>query len=284
MTSDSFGNNLDVFELFSEGYERTKHESMSLRDYLLAARDDPIMYASPAERMIAAIGEPEMVDTSKDPRLSRIFFNRTIRQYKAFEGFYGMEDTIEHIVAYFRQAAQGLEEKRQVLYLLGPVGGGKSSLAERLKDLMEENPIYVLKAGDEVSPVFESPLGLFQSDDLKSLLEEKYGIDKRRLSDLMSPWADKRWMNLAALFQNSKWSNSIPLNCARLPFQKQNLEMKTIRIYLRWLARSIFANLNISLKTIPTPIPIPAVYACPIRVCWNLLKCLKRRSKCFIHF
>lgn len=192
MTSDSFGNNLDVFELFSEGYERTKHESMSLRDYLLAARDDPIMYASPAERMIAAIGEPEMVDTSKDPRLSRIFFNRTIRQYKAFEGFYGMEDTIEHIVAYFRQAAQGLEEKRQVLYLLGPVGGGKSSLAERLKDLMEENPIYVLKAGDEVSPVFESPLGLFQSDDLKGLLEEKYGIDKRRLNDLMSPWAVKR--------------------------------------------------------------------------------------------
>ena len=192
MTSDSFGNNLDVFELFSEGYERTKHESMSLRDYLLAARDDPIMYASPAERMIAAIGEPEMVDTSKDPRLSRIFFNRTIRQYKAFEGFYGMEDTIEDIVAYFRQAAQGLEEKRQVLYLLGPVGGGKSSLAERLKDLMEENPIYVLKAGDEVSPVFESPLGLFQSDDLKGLLEEKYGIDKRRLNDLMSPWAVKR--------------------------------------------------------------------------------------------
>ena len=125
---------------------------MSLRDYLLAARDNPMMYASPAERMISAIGEPELVDTSKDPRLSRIFFNRTIKQYKAFEGFYGMEDTIERIVGYFRHAAQGLEEKRkQVLYLLGPVGGGKSSLAERLKDLMESFPIYVLKAGDQIS-------------------------------------------------------------------------------------------------------------------------------------
>lgn len=184
--------NLDVFDVFSEGYTRVKQEAMSLRDYLLAARDDPLLYASPAERMLAAIGEPEMIDTSKDPRLARIFFNRTIRQYKAFEGFYGMEDTIERIVSFFRHAAQGLEEKRQIIYLLGPVGGGKSSLAERLKDLMEEHPIYVLKAGDEISPVFESPLGLFQAPQLKELLAEKYNIEQRRLTGLMSPWAVKR--------------------------------------------------------------------------------------------
>ena len=46
-----------------------------------------------------------------------------------------MESTIERIVGYFKYAAQGLEEARQILYLLGPVGGGKSSLAERLKHL-----------------------------------------------------------------------------------------------------------------------------------------------------
>ncbi len=184
--------NLDVFDVFSESYQRVKQEAMSLRDYLLEARDNPMLYASSAERMIAAIGEPEMVDTSKDPRLSRIFFNRTIRRYKAFDGFFGMEDTIERIVSYFRHAGQGLEEKRQILYLLGPVGGGKSSLAERLKDLMETHPIYVLKAGNEISPVFESPLGLFQSDELQALLEEKYGIERRRLNSVMSPWAVKR--------------------------------------------------------------------------------------------
>jgi DNA replication protein DnaC len=49
----------------------------------------------------------------------------------AFKDFYGMEDTIERIVGFFRHAAQGLEERKQILYLLGPVGGGKSSLAER---------------------------------------------------------------------------------------------------------------------------------------------------------
>src|SRR5690606_4345113 len=89
-------------------------------------------------------------------------------------------------------AAQGLEERKQIVYLLGPVGGGKSSLAERLKALMEVHPIYVLKAGDEISPVFESPLGLFNADEMGDTLEERYGIPKRRLTGLMSPWCLKR--------------------------------------------------------------------------------------------
>jgi serine protein kinase len=184
--------NLDVFDLFNRDYSREQLETMSLRDWLLAARDDKMLYASPSERMIAAIGEQELIDTAQDPRLGRIFFNRTIKRYKAFEGFYGMEDTIERIVGYFKHAAQGLEEKRQILYLLGPVGGGKSSLAERLKDMMEKRPIYVLKAGNQISPVFESPLGLFRSVDLAALLEDKYGIARHRLTSVMSPWAVKR--------------------------------------------------------------------------------------------
>ena len=138
-------------------------------------------YANAAERLLAAIGEPQMIDTARDPRLGRIFLNRTMRVYPAFAGFHGMEETIERIVGFFRHAAQGLEERKQILYLLGPVGGGKSSLAERLKSLMEVHPIYVLKAGDELSPVFESPLSLFDPEQLGPMIEEKYGIPRRRL-------------------------------------------------------------------------------------------------------
>ncbi len=115
---------MDVFELYSELYGREKQENMSLQDYLLACRDDPTMYATQAERMVAAIGEPEIFDTSADPRLGRIFFNRTIKRYPVFNDFYGMEETVERIVGFFKYAAQGLEEARQILYLLGPVGGG----------------------------------------------------------------------------------------------------------------------------------------------------------------
>src|SRR5450631_556536 len=164
------GRGRDIFGLFSTAYARERRETMSLTEYLEGCRDDPTMYATAAERMIAAIGEPTIIDTSKDIRLGRIFLNRTIKIYPTLTGFFGMEDTIQRVVSYFQHAAQGLEERKQVLYLLGPVGGGKSSLAERLKHLMESQPIYVLAAGDELSPVFESPLGLFRPDAMGAML------------------------------------------------------------------------------------------------------------------
>jgi serine protein kinase len=180
------------FGLFAKLYDSQKETEMSLEDYLKACAREPLAYANAAERMLAAIGEPEIVDTAHDSRLGRIFMNRTIRIYPAFADFYGMEETIERIVGYFRHAAQGLEERKQVLYLLGPVGGGKSSLAERLKALMEKLPIYVLKAGKEISPVFESPLGLFDPVKMGDTVEKTYKIPKRRLTGLASPWAVKR--------------------------------------------------------------------------------------------
>src|ERR1700685_1593757 len=149
-----------IFGLYSRLYENRREVEYTLEDYLRACSDDSSFYAGAAERLLWGTGEPGMVDTSQDPRLGRIFMNRTMKIYPAFEDFYGMEETIERIVGFFRHAAQGLEERKQVLYLLGPVGGGKSSLAERLKLLMEKEPIYVLKAGDEVSPIFERRLGL----------------------------------------------------------------------------------------------------------------------------
>lgn len=184
--------NDSLFNAFVRSYEARRETDMPISDYLEACRGDPMLYANAAERLLAAIGEPQMIDTAKDARLGRIFLNRTIRTYPAFAGFYGMEETIERIVSFFRHAAQGLEERKQILYLLGPVGGGKSSLAERLKSLMEVHPIYVLKAGDEISPIFESPLNLFDPVTMGPILEQRYGIPQRRLTGLMSPWCLKR--------------------------------------------------------------------------------------------
>jgi serine protein kinase len=182
--------------IFDEILTETKskqRETMTFPEYLALCKADKDAYASAAERMLAAIGEPELVDTSKDPRLSRIFLNRTLRVYPAFNDFFGMEETVERIVGYFRHAAQGLEEKKQVLYLLGPVGGGKSSLAERLKELVTRQPFYVLTAEDgTLSPVFETPLGVFDPRKYADKLRDGYGIDPRYLSGIMSPWAIKR--------------------------------------------------------------------------------------------
>ncbi|MEM4260714.1 MAG: PrkA family serine protein kinase, partial [Candidatus Woesearchaeota archaeon] len=187
---------MNLFEKFQEKYQREKFEIYSLMEYLELCRNDRSYYIGPAERILKAIGEPEVIDTVNDPRLSRIFMNKKLKIYPAFSDFYGMEDTIERIVSYFTHNAQGLEEKKQVLYLLGPVGGGKSSLAERLKYLMEQNPIYVLaveRNGEIISsPVFESPLNLFDPNIFADELEKTYHIPPRYVTGLMSPWAVKR--------------------------------------------------------------------------------------------
>jgi len=183
----------NLFKLLAEEQSSLQREVFSIQEYLDKCKVDKVAYASSAERMLMAIGEPELVNTHKDARLSRIFHNRTIKRYPAFSDFYGMEDAVERIVGYFTHSAQGLEEKKQILYLLGPVGGGKSSLAERLKELIQQYPIYVLAdAAGNMSPVFESPLNLFNKDQYGAALEEEYKIPKRYLTDVLSPWAIKR--------------------------------------------------------------------------------------------
>ena len=179
---------MSIFNHYQQRYEAAREEEYTLSEFLQICKDDKSAYASAAERLLMAIGEPEMVDTSKDPRLSRIFSNRIIARYPVFKDFYGMENSIEQIVSYLKHAAQGLEERKQILYLLGPVGGGKSSLAEKLKELMQKVPIYTLKG----SPVNDHPLSLFDSSEDGELLEKEYDIPKRYLTTIMSPWAAKR--------------------------------------------------------------------------------------------
>jgi serine protein kinase len=179
---------MNIFDNYAARYERTREEEYSMQEYLELCKKDKLAFASAAERMLAAIGEPELIDTRHDSRLSRIFSNKVIKIYPAFREFYGMEEVIEQVVSYFRHAAQGLEEKKQILYLLGPVGGGKSSIAEKLKYLMERIPFYCIKG----SPVNESPLGLFNEDEDGAILEEDYGIPRRYLKTIPSPWAVKR--------------------------------------------------------------------------------------------
>jgi serine protein kinase len=177
-----------VLGRYKKRFDSHLKEEYSLQEYLDLCKRDPSAYASAAERMLTAIGEPALLDTRSDPRLSRIFSNKVMRVYPAFKDFYGMEETIEQIVSFFKHSAQALEERKQILYLLGPPGGGKSSLAEKLKHLMEQMPFYALKD----SPVNESPLGLFSPTDDGPSIEAEYGIPRRYLGSIMSPWAVKR--------------------------------------------------------------------------------------------
>lgn len=185
---------------FSSHY-KSSQERMSLEDFLLLAQKDDMAYANTAKRLLKAIGQAEKYDTKNDPVLSRIFSNRVIRRYPAFKDFYGMEDVIESVVSYLRHSEQQLEESKSILYLLGPVGGGKSSIAEKLKELMEIEPIYVLgcevmgknnQIEYQMSPLFESPLNLFNNKDLKKKIAAEYDIPLHAFRTIPSPWTLQR--------------------------------------------------------------------------------------------
>ena len=77
---------MDVIGNFAARYERTREEVLSLQDYLDICKREPLAYATAAERMLKAIGDPQMVDTRNDPRLSRIFSNKVIKIYRGFQG------------------------------------------------------------------------------------------------------------------------------------------------------------------------------------------------------
>ena len=71
--------NDSLFNAFARSFEARSETDMSMAEYLESCRGDPMRYANAAERLLAAIGEPQMIDTAKDPRLGRIFLNRTMR-------------------------------------------------------------------------------------------------------------------------------------------------------------------------------------------------------------
>ena len=113
---------MSIFNHYQARYESGQMEEYSIQEYLELCKNDPSIYATAAERMLLAIGEPEMVDTSRDPRLSRIFSNKVIKRYPVFDDFYGMEECIENIVSFFRHAAQGFGREEANPLPAGPSG------------------------------------------------------------------------------------------------------------------------------------------------------------------
>ena len=271
-----------IFELYSRLYDNRREVELSVEDYLGKCSDDSSFYAGAAERMLKAIGEPTMIDTSQDGRLGRIFMNRTIKVYPEFSDFFGMEETIERIVGFFRHAAQGLEERKQILYLLGPVGGGKSSLAERLKQLMEKEAVYVLKAGKEISPVFESPLGLFDPATFGAELEKRYRIPQRRLTGTLSPWAVKRLDEFGGDITKFTVVRMQPSRLKQICISKTEPGDENNQDVSSLVGKVDIRKLEFFSKTIPTPIPTRAGSTAPPRGCSNSSRCSRPRSRCCI--
>jgi serine protein kinase len=97
----------------------------------------------------------------------------TNKVYKFFsDEFFGIEKVCNQIVRYFHSAALKGEESRQVLYLMGPVGSGKTSLVEKIESALEEGPPFFAIDG---CPMHEEPLHLIPRH-LRKEFEKMLGV------------------------------------------------------------------------------------------------------------
>ncbi len=156
-------NGKSVFEKLIKD-DRAAHEQKVWRgtflDYLERVREDPSLPKLAHSRLYDVIMKAGTADIfeGEDPRVKRLYKDESVKVYNFFrDEFFGIERTIAQIVRYFHAASLKGEESRQVLYLMGPVGSGKSSLAEKLQRGLEASePFYSI----EGCPMNEEPLHL----------------------------------------------------------------------------------------------------------------------------
>lgn len=168
---------MDFKELLNRDRERRKGSAFegTFLEYLDIVKKNPNAAKLAHKRMYDIISQRgvEILKPEDNPRIRKIHGNELIRRYGFFEeDFFGIDKTIMKIVSYFHAAAMQGEESRQVLYLVGPVGSGKSSLVEALKKALEGcEPIYALKG----CPMREEPLHLVPKH-LREEFEEILGV------------------------------------------------------------------------------------------------------------
>ena len=121
----------------------------TLLEYLDVVRNDPLMTKLAHARIYDLIMSPGLrnIHDTDDPRTKRLYKDEPLKVYSFFaDEFFGIERTIAQIVRYFHSASLKGEESRQVLYLMGPVGSGKSSLVERVQRGLEQaSSIYAIE-------------------------------------------------------------------------------------------------------------------------------------------
>lgn len=154
---------------------RREHEALrwegSFRDYFeLVAQNPRIAQLSHARinDMVHGAGVERLNEGTQHEVLAYNFFSPEL---------FGIEEPIAKIVEYFKSAAQRLEVRKRILLLMGPVGGGKSTIVNMLKRGLEEwsktdaGAVYAIKD----CPMHEEPLHLIPHQ-LRAEVEKHYGI------------------------------------------------------------------------------------------------------------
>lgn len=168
---------MDLMNLIKKQRAESQKEAWkgTLAEYLQVLKDDPDTAKLAARRLydsIASFGVESMQES--DPRCKKLFDSDKLKIYDYFKNdFYGHERVIAKIMRFLKSASMKGEESRQVLLLMGPVGSGKSALADSVKRALEKaaDAVYHL----EGCPVREEPLHLLPRS-LRDDFEKALGV------------------------------------------------------------------------------------------------------------
>jgi len=160
--------------------DREKHNKQKFKgtflDYLEIVKDNPDVAKLSHKRIYDLIMDKgfEILRPEENAKIKKIYGNEKIKRYNFFkEDFYGIDTVVMKLMNYFHSASMRGEEARQVLYLVGPVGAGKSSLVESIKRVLETAPpVYVLDG----CPMHEEPLHLIPKH-LRKEFEDMLGVE-----------------------------------------------------------------------------------------------------------
>jgi serine protein kinase len=167
---DSNFNISDMLETHRRDRERLAWDG-SFRDYFeLVLQNLNISKLSHARicDMILKMGVEKINEGSRDEIIRYNFFS---------EELFGIEGPISKIVEYFKSAGQRLEVRKRILLLMGPVGGGKSTIVTLLKRGLEnytripDGAVFAIKD----CPMHEEALHLIPPE-LRAEVERHYGI------------------------------------------------------------------------------------------------------------
>jgi serine protein kinase len=160
----------ELLEAHRRERERLAWEG-TFREYFEMAAANPKITALSHARicdMILSAGVEKLNEGTPDEVTRYNFFS---------DELFGIDEAIEQIVEYFKSAAQRLEVRKRILLLMGPVGGGKSTIVTLLKRGLEKwtrtdfGAVYAIKN----CPMHGEPMQLIPVE-LRPEIEKRYGI------------------------------------------------------------------------------------------------------------
>lgn len=161
---------LDKIQTCRAEEEKLRWEG-TFREYLMLLKEQPHIAMPAHARIYDMIRSHGITDGHYD------FFSREL---------FGLEEPIKRLVEeYFHPAAKKLDVRKRILLLMGPVGGGKSTIVSMLKRGLEQytrtdaGAVYAIKN----CQMAEDPLHLIPRELREDFFEE-YGI---RIEGSLSP-------------------------------------------------------------------------------------------------